>query len=106
MRILTFNQLILSNHRRLYVNVDITWFFGSDTIPIQPMALRGYTTKNIHQTARFIITQDQHLSDHGWYQQVKRLQQCIKNNTPSHELVESIDKRRIEACQYSGKRLK
>jgi hypothetical protein len=51
---LPFNQLLLSDHRGLYVDVDITWFFGSDTIPVQPMALRDYTTKNIHQTAPFI----------------------------------------------------
>jgi hypothetical protein len=103
----SFNQPILSDHRGVYVDVDITWFFGSDTIPIQPMALRNYTTKNIHQTAQFITTQAQHLSDHRWYQQVIKIQQCIKTNTPHHELVEKADKRRIEACQYyAGKRLK
>jgi hypothetical protein len=34
------------------------------------------------------------------------LKQCIETDTPNHALVEKIDKRRIKACQCSGKQLK
>jgi hypothetical protein len=81
-------------------------FFGSDTLPLQPMALRDYTAKNIQQTAPFINKQEQYLSEHNWDKQVRAIQQCIQTNTPDHELVEKVNKRRIEACQYSGRRLK
>jgi hypothetical protein len=105
-RYLPFNHLLISDHRGLYVDVNTTWFFGSDTIPHQQMAVRDYNSKNIHQTAPFITGQYKHLDDHGWFQHVQQIQQCIKTNTPNHELVERADNRRIEACQNSGKRLK
>jgi exonuclease III len=54
---LPFNQLIISDHRGIFVDVDTVWFFGSKTIPMQAMALRDYTTKSIQQTAPFINKQ-------------------------------------------------
>jgi hypothetical protein len=103
---LPFNQSIISDHRGLYVDVDIVRFFGSDTLPTQPMALRDYNSKNIQQTAPFINHQAYHLETHGWFHKVKQIRQCITNNTPDHNMVEKADKRRISACQYAGKKLK
>jgi hypothetical protein len=103
---LPYNQLMISDHRGVYADVDVNWFFGSDIIPNQTMATRDYTTKNIHQTAPFINAQAKHLQEHGWFQQIKQVQQCIVTNTPNHSLTECVDNRRIAACQYSGNRLK
>jgi hypothetical protein len=103
---LPFHFTILSDHRGLFVDVETQWFFGSDILPTPPIALRDYTSKNIHQTAPFIVAQAQHLEEHQWDQHVKELKKCIKTNTPNHELVEKIDRRRIQACQYAGRRLK
>jgi hypothetical protein len=103
---LPFNSMILSDHRGLYVDVDTNWFFGLDILPPQPMALRDYTAKNFHQMAIFIMHQAHHLKDHGWFRQVKNLQQCIEQNKPNHTLVEKVDHRRINACQYSRNPLK
>jgi hypothetical protein len=88
------------------VDIDVNWFFGSDILPTQPMALQDYTSKNIHHTATFIQQQAQHLEEHGWYQQVQQLKPCIETNIPNHVLVGKKDKRRIKACQYSGKQMK
>jgi hypothetical protein len=103
---LPFNQLILSDHRGMFVDVDTIWFFGSETIPLQRMSLRDYTTKSIHHTAQFITKQYEHLEDHGWLEKIPKIQQCIRTGRPNHELVEGVDKKRIEACQYAGRKLK
>jgi hypothetical protein len=90
----------------MFVDVDTIWFFGSETIPLQRMSLRDYTTKSIHHTAQFITKQYEHLEDHGWLEKIPKIQQCIRTGRPNHELVEGVDKKRIEACQYAGRKLK
>ena len=101
-----FNIRILGDHRGVYIDVDTNTFFGSDTIPLAPASTRDYCSKNIHQTAPFINEQAQHLEDHNWFSQIAELQRCIDTDTPNHALAEKLDKRRIEACLYSGKKLK
>jgi exonuclease III len=101
-----FNARIMGDHRGVYVDFHTCQLFGSDTLPLPPIALRDYQSKNIHQTAIFIQEQFQHLDDHQWLSQIQELQQCITNNTPNHELANKLDRRRIAACQYAGGKLK
>jgi hypothetical protein len=101
-----FNIRILGDHRGLYVDFSTRDFFGSDNLTLPPVALRDYCSKNIHQTATFIQDQHQHLEDHAWFRQVKELQQCIEKQEPNHTLANTLDRRRIIACQYAGRKLK
>jgi hypothetical protein len=101
-----FNIRIMGDHRGLYVDISTTDMFGSETIALPPLALRDYCAKNIHQTAPFIHDQFQHLEDYAWFQQINILQECIDQNEPNHTLANKLDKQRIAACQYAGKKLK
>jgi hypothetical protein len=46
------------------------------------------------------------LEDHTWFSQIKSLRECIYQNEPNHILANKLDKRRIAACQYAGRKLK
>ena len=101
-----FRLRLPSDHRGMYIDVETLSFFGSHTQPLAPMHQRDYCSKNIHQTADFINGQAAHLQEHQWFDQIKQLEQCIAQNQPNHQLAEKLDKRRIAACRYSGKKLK
>jgi len=101
-----FNIRIMSDHRGVYMDVDTSSFFGSDTIPMAPISARDYCSKNVHQTVPFINEQAKHLEDHDWFNQIEALSACISNNTPDHDLAEKLDRRRIDACLASGNKLK
>jgi hypothetical protein len=101
-----FNIRIMGDHRGVYVDLLTRDLFGSETLPLSPIALRDYCLKNIHQTVPFIQEQHQHLEDHAWFQQIKDLQQCIDDHKPNHTLANKLDRRRIAACQHAGSKLK
>jgi hypothetical protein len=97
-----FNIRILGDHRGIYVDFHTRELFGSNTIPLPPIALRDYCSKNIHQTAAFIQDAHEHLEDHAWFSQIQELQQHMDRNKPNHILADKLDCRRILACQYAG----
>jgi hypothetical protein len=101
-----FNIRILGDHQGLYVDFHTRDLFGVDTLVLPPIALQDYCSKHLHQTAAFIQDQYQHLEDHTWFSQIKTLQECIHRKKPNHTLANKLDKRRIEACQYAGRKLK
>jgi hypothetical protein len=86
-----FNIRIMGDRRGLYVDFLTRDLFGSDTVPLPPIALRDYCSKNIHQTVTFIQEQLQQLEDHEWFNQIKELQQCIDRNQPNHMLANKLD---------------
>jgi hypothetical protein len=97
---------IMGDHRGVYADFLTRQLFGSDTLPLPPIALRDYQSKNVHQTAVFIHKQFQRLEDHMWFTQIQELQSCINTNSPNHFLADKLDDRRIAACQYAGGKLK
>ena len=101
-----FNIRGVSDHRGVYLDVNTELFFGTATIPLAPMSARDYTSKQVHNTPRYFELMNDHLEDHGWFNQVKKLQQCISSDKANHNLAEKIDRRRIAACLYTGRRLK
>jgi hypothetical protein len=101
-----FNIRIMGDHRGLYIDFLTRELFGSDTNTLPPIALRDYCSKNIHQTASFIQDQHQHLTDHEWFAQIQELQKHMECNEPNHTLANKLDRRRILACQYAGRKLK
>ena len=101
-----FNIRGVSDHRAVYLDVKTELFFGNATIPLAPMNSRDYTSKQVHNTARYFELMTEHLQDHDWFTQVKALRQCISSNKADHDLAEKLDRRRIAACLYTGNRLK
>ena len=101
-----FNHRILSDHRGLYLDVDTSMFFGSDTTPLPPMNARDYTSKHIHNTHQYFQHMTDHLDQHQWYTKIAALQECITNNHRNDSLANDLDHRRIQACHWAGKNLK
>ena len=100
-----FGVRIVSDHRGVYIDVNESLFFGNATIPPPSMNQRAYNSKNIRQTKKYFEHMQKHLDDHNWFNQIQELQQCIVTNTPNDALAETLDRRRIAACQYTEKQM-
>ena len=100
-----FNVRIVSDHRGVYIDVDESLFFGNKTRPPVGPPTRVYNSKNPKLTMQYFDHLDSHLVQHSYFQRIKDLETCIATGIPNHQLAESLDKRRIAACQYTENRL-
>jgi hypothetical protein len=64
----------------MYMDVQTDQFFGSDSMPLPPLAIRDNYPKNIHQTSKLIEQQFKHLDNHKWFEQIKILRQDMEAN--------------------------
>jgi hypothetical protein len=101
-----FSENIISNHRGLYLDLDTILFFGNGNPSVAKMEHRDLVSKRAHQIQPYFEKVVAHLEEHNWFERIAILRQCMNSGEPNHQLAESLDKIRIQACQCSAKRLK
>jgi len=101
-----FSDNIIGNHRGLYLDLDTNLFFGNNIPPVTKMEQRDLVSKRAHQIKPYFDKVVAHLEENNWFEKIAMLRQCMESGEPNHELAESLDNIRIQACQQSARRLK
>ncbi|CAB9530719.1 expressed unknown protein [Seminavis robusta] len=100
-----FHAHVISDHRGVYIDVDTDLFFGDDPQVLVRKQARDIISTKAHQIGPYFDNKHQHLEDHNWFEQIKTLQQHMRDNIPNHTLAEQLYDRLLTACIYAGKRL-
>jgi rubrerythrin len=90
----------------LYLDLDTNLFFGNNIPPVTKMEQRDLVSKRAHQIKPYFDKVVAHLEENNWFEKIAMLRQCMESGEPNHELAESLDNIRIQACQQSARRLK
>ena len=97
-----FGLHILSNHCGIFMDIATAQCFGSNTTPLQPLQLRGLSTKRSHQIVPYFQTKRKHLDDHNWFEKLEEVREGIKQNTPNNALAKDLYKQIIAALIHAG----
>ena len=71
--VLPFNFVISSDHRSVFIDVDIDEFLGGDPSALMSLALRGIRSQSPKACVKYVTEMEQYLLEHKVYKRVDKL---------------------------------
>ena len=96
---------ILGDHRGVYIDFDSKILLGDDHIPAAKWEQRDVVSTRVHQIAPYIGKNHGHLTEHKYFDGLRKLQECMATDVPNHDLAEVLYTRQERACLYAAHRL-
>jgi hypothetical protein len=87
--VLPFNFVISSDHRAVFIDVDIDEFLGGDPSPLMSLALRGIRSQNPKACVKYVTEMEKYMAEHHVYARVATLSEL----TDTHGLTALLKKR-------------
>ena len=101
--ILPLNYVISSDHRAVYVDLNMTTLFGKDVSPLMSPPARALRSTNEKQTAIYVEQLHKSMERHSIFDRIRELK---SNPTPNHRLAEAIDRDMTRLMIAAEKKLK
>lgn len=104
---LPFDELYSSDHRGMFLDIDVDAFLGGDPPSLMSRALRGVNSQSPKQSRTYVATLHEQLSQHNLFDRVKKLSTATNEHGLTDQLKvkwETVDRDLTDACRYAEKK--
>eukprot|EP00957_Ditylum_brightwellii_P018151 1367238-Ditylum_brightwellii.AAC.1 len=99
----SFNQMVFTDHRGVYLDLNGTSLFGSDTASLMNHNTHSIITKDPWCATKYITAAHKHLTDNHFWENIGIL---LQSHEPNHSLSEKLDTLLVQACTIAEMKCK